>query len=151
MFSGGIPVEMISGLGGMLLGGVLKLMSLSAHNKQMQTQLLMAQVTKEQDGFRSAREGPKRGWQGFAWTRRTIALTTVFSVILLPKIAALMDNPPQVIYAWAEHTSGFLFFPGHTVQHWTMMNGIVITPVDIHMTLAVAGVYLGASIVGNVK
>ena len=146
-----LPVEIITMLGGTLLGGGLKIFGMMMENKKLQTKLMLERFTASEESIGAARDGPKQGWKGFQWTRRVIALSVVFSVIVLPKLAALLPNPPDVVYAWVENQEGILwgFIPGSSIQHWTVMEGIIITPLDIHTVMAVMGLYFGASVVGN--
>jgi len=144
-----IPIELLSMGAGAVTGAVFKLMGMMAANKKLQTNLLLQRFNAEHDARQEVREGPTHGRKGFQWTRRIIALSVVFSVIVLPKIANLINPQSVVVYAWEETTTKFLWFGGNVVQHWTTMNGIVISPVDIHATLAIIGLYFGASIVGS--
>lgn len=88
------------------------------------------------------REGPKRGWKEFQWTRRIIALTIVAMVYVFPKLVYVITGDPT-IYAWSEETGGFLWFDGSTIQHWTVLQGIAITPLDTHSASAIIGLYFG--------
>lgn len=144
-----IPIELLTMGAGAISGAVFKFMGMMAANKRLQTKLLLQRFDAEHKAREEVREGPKHGRTGFQWTRRIIALSVVFSVIVIPKLAAFTNTAPSVVYAWEETTTKFLWFGGNVVQHWTAMNGIVISPVDIHATMAIIGLYFGASIVGS--
>ncbi len=144
-----LPIELISMGAGAVTGAVFKFMGMMADNKRLQTKLLLQRFDANSKVMSAIREGPKNGRAGFQWTRRVIALSVVFSVIVLPKIAAFTSIAPSITYAWEETTTKFLWFGGSVVQNWTTVNGILISPVDIHATLAIIGLYFGASIVGN--
>ena len=82
----------------------------------------------------------------FAWTRRLIALSAVFSIIVLPKLVAVWYPEVGVIVGYTEATGGFwnwLFGPAETVQ-WRTAQGFVITPLDTHIVSAIVGLYFGA-------
>jgi len=144
-----IPIELVSLGVGTVSGAVFKMMGMIASNKRLQTKLLLQRFEAENTARAAIREGPENGRMGFQWTRRIIALSVVFSVIVLPKLAAFTQTAPAITYAWETTTTKFLWFGGNVVQNWTTVNGIIISPVDIHATLAIIGLYFGASIVGN--
>ena len=63
--------------------------------------------------------------KGFAWTRRIIALTSVFAIVLLPKLVAVYYPAVDVTVNWRP---GFLFFlPEREVFEWVTFQGLVIT------------------------
>lgn len=147
-----IPVEILTMGASALLGGVLKVWGMSMESKRLQHQMMMEKFSAGEESLAAAREGPKQGNKSFQWTRRVIALSTVFSVIVLPKLSAFLPYPPSVVYAWGETVgdSWFGLVAGHTVQHWTILeSSIVLTPIDIHATMAVIGLYMGSSVVGS--
>ncbi len=109
----------------------------------MNHQALLEKVGIQQKGYEEARQ---QATPAMAWTRRTIALTATFSVILLPKLAAILTGT-TVVVGWTEMTSGFLFFTdGVETIRWYAMEGLVITPLDTHLMSAIAGLYFGGSI-----
>lgn len=92
---------------------------------------------------RNAIDRSNAGTQTFQFTRRTIALTVVFAVMVLPKLAALGGAPvvvftsgPEVSYLWGLFSSS-----AGTVLY--TVAGVPITPLDTHMAAAVAGLYFG--------
>lgn len=141
-----IPFEMVSLLAGTLVGGLMKLWSLKMQQQSQQTNALMQMAGVQREDRNDA-----RAWQadGVQWTRRVIALSVVLSVIVLPKIMhAFFDVP--IIYGVTEIDKGFLFFTSDTeVVKWVELKGIPITPIDIHTTMAIIGLYFGGSIVGR--
>lgn len=144
-----IPLEIITLIGGGVSGAFFKYLGMSMENKKLQTQLLLDRANVEHEIRKDLMEGPKRGNKEFQWTKRAIALSTVFSVIVLPKIASLLTDAPQVVYGTAIETSAFLWFGSTTAINWTVMNGIPITPVDVHATMCIIGMYFGSSITGS--
>jgi hypothetical protein len=57
--------------------------------KQDQNKMYIAALTEESKIIASAREHGMKDTH-FAWTRRIIALSAIFSIIVLPKVAALV-------------------------------------------------------------
>jgi hypothetical protein len=76
------------------------------------------------------------------WTRRVIALAVIGSIVVLPKIAALIFEVP-IIYAYPELTDGFLWFDGAEITKFQMLRGITILPFETHAVAAVIGLYFG--------
>jgi hypothetical protein len=84
----------------------------------------------------------------FAWTRRLIALSAVFSIIVLPKLVAVWYPEVSVFVGYTEVQSNFFtsFFGGEGTEiiKWQMAQGFVITPLDTHIVSAIVGLYFGA-------
>ena len=142
----GIPFEMITMLGSTVLGGVMSIWSQSIKAKQAQQRMMLERAEVQTAAFREAREYENVGFQ---WTRRIIALTAIFAIIVLPKILPLIDPQAQVIVGYLEFKPGFLFFEGKEVMQWVPMaaRGIVITPLDTNLVAAITGLYFGGSLV----
>ena len=142
----GIPFEMITMLGSTVLGGVMSIWSQSIKAKQAQQKMMLERAEVQTAAFREAREYENVGFQ---WTRRIIALTAIFAIIVLPKILPLIDPQAQVIVGYLEFEPGFLFFEGKEVMQWVPMaaRGIVITPLDTNLVAAITGLYFGGSLV----
>ena len=115
-----------------LIGGVLKMMDAKA---KAQADMLSALN-------RDALARSTAGSESYQFTRRTIALTVTFAVILLPKLAALAGLPvtygsmEEVSYLW-----GLFGNSGGLV--WYTVGGIPITPLDTHAFSAIIGLYFG--------
>ena len=141
-----MPFEMITMLGSTVLGGVMSIWSQSIKAKQAEQKLLIQRADVQMKGFKEAREYENVGFQ---WTRRIIALTAIFAIIVLPKILPLIDPQAQVIVGYLEFKPGFLFFEGKEVMQWVPMaaRGIVITPLDTNLVAAITGLYFGGSLV----
>ena len=142
----GIPFEMITMLGSTVLGGVMSIWSQSIKAKQAEQKMLLQRVEVQTAAFKEAREYENVGFQ---WTRRIIALTAIFAIVVLPKILPLIDPQAQVIVGYLEFKPGFLFFEGKEVMQWIPMaaRGIVITPLDTNLVAAITGLYFGGSLV----
>ena len=142
----GIPFEMITMLGSTVLGGVMSIWSQSIKAKQAEQKMLLQRAEVQTAAFKEAREYENTGFQ---WTRRIIALTAIFAIVVLPKILPLIDPQAQVIVGYLEFNPGFLFFEGKEVMQWIPMaaRGIVITPLDTNLVAAITGLYFGGSLV----
>jgi len=137
---------MITMLGSTILGGVMSIWSQSIKAKQAEQKMLLQRAEVQTAAFKEAREYENVGFQ---WTRRIIALTAIFAIVVLPKILPLIDPQAQVIVGYTEWNPGFLFFEGKDVIKWVPMahRGIVITPLDTNLVAAIVGLYFGGSLV----
>jgi len=127
-----IPLEVLTMGASALIGGVLKIMDArSQANDRM-----LAALNKD------AHDRASLGTEGYRFTRRTIALTVTFAVILLPKLAALSGMP--VTYSSTEEVS-FLWglFGNSGGLVWYTVGGMPITPLDSHAFSAIVGLYFG--------
>ena len=142
----GIPFEMITMLGSTVLGGVMSIWSQNIKAKQAEQKMLLQRAEAQTAAFKEAREYENVGFQ---WTRRIIALTAIFAIVVLPKILPLIDPQAQVIVGYTEWKPGFLFFEGKEVMQWVPMaqRGIIITPLDTNLVAAIIGLYFGGSLV----
>ena len=138
--------EMITMLGSTVLGGLMSIWSQSIKAKQAEQKMLLQRAEVQTAAFKEAREYDNVGFQ---WTRRIIALTAIFAIVVLPKILPLIDPQAQVIVGYTEWNPGFLFFEGKDVIKWVPMahRGIVITPLDTNLVAAIIGLYFGGSLV----
>ena len=141
-----MPFEMITMLGSTVLGGVMSIWSQSIKANQGEQKMLFQRAEAQTAAFREARE---YGNSGFQWTRRIIALTAIFAIVVLPKVLPLIDPQAQVIVGYTEWKPGFLFFEGKDVMQWVPMaqRGIIITPLDTNLVSAIIGLYFGGSLV----
>ena len=141
-----MPFEMITMLGSTVLGGIMSIWSQNIKAKQAEQKMLLARAEVQTAAFKEAREYENVGFQ---WTRRIIALTAIFAIIVLPKILPLVSPDAHVIVGYTEWKPGFLFFEGKDVMNWVPMahKGIVITPLDTNLVSAIIGLYFGGSLV----
>ena len=141
-----MPFEMITMLGSTVLGGIMSIWSQSIKAKQAEQKMLLQRAEVQTAAFKEAREYENVGFQ---WTRRIIALTAVFAIVVLPKILPLVSPDAHVIVGYTEWKPGFLFFEGKDVMQWVPMahKGIVITPLDTNLVSAIIGLYFGGSLV----
>ena len=106
---------------------------------------MLANAQFNADQVNAARDAGKTD-KHFAWTRRIIALSAVFSIIVLPKLVAVWYPDVSVIVGYTEVQGGFLnwlFGPAEATQ-WKYANGFVITPLVTHIVSAIVGLYFGA-------
>jgi|TARA_Y200000002_G_C22591623_1_gene625476 hypothetical protein len=141
-----MPFEMITMLGSTVLGGIMSIWSQSIKAKQAEQKMLLQRAEVQTAAFKEAREYENVGFQ---WTRRIIALTAIFAIVVLPKILPLISPDAHVIVGYTEWKPGFLFFEGKDVMQWVPMahKGIVITPLDTNLVAAIIGLYFGGSLV----
>jgi len=134
----GLPLELITMLFSTVLGGVMSIWGQSNKNKAEHQRALVGAVNQARDHGKTDKH--------FAWTRRIIALSAVFSIIVLPKLVAVWYPDVNVIVGYTEMNGGllnWLFGPAETIQ-WKYAQGFVITPLDTHIVSAIVGLYFGA-------
>ena len=141
---GGLPVEMITMLGSSILGGVMTIWGQSIKAKQAEQKMLLARGKFQMEEIDKARRYENKGFQ---WTRRIIALTAVFFIIVWPKIVPVFFDT-AIFLTWTEFSRGFLFL----IEQKEMLvdrqfAGVVITPMDTHLMSAIVGLYFGGSLV----
>jgi len=141
-----MPFEMITMLGSTVLGGVMSIWSQSIKAKREEQKLLIQRADVQMKGFKEAREYENTGFQ---WTRRIIALTAIFAIIVLPKILPLISPDAHAVVGYTQFKPGFLFFEGKEIMKWVPMDakGIIITPLDTNLVSAIIGLYFGGSLV----
>tara|TARA_Y100000361_G_scaffold55316_1_gene48254 strand:+ start:726 stop:1157 length:432 start_codon:yes stop_codon:yes gene_type:complete len=140
----GIPFEIITMLGSTILGGLMSLWSQSIKAKQAQQAMLMERAKFQAETVKDAREYENVGFQ---WTRRIIALTAIFSIVVFPKVVAVFFPEVSVTVGYTEFRPGFFFVPEKEVMAWKQMYGLVITPLDTNLVGAIVGMYFGGSLV----
>ena len=141
----GLPLELITMLFSTILGGVMSIWGQSIKAKEANNKMLMERANFRKQAVDEARNAGKDD-KHFAWTRRLIALSAVFSIIVLPKLVAVWYPDVGVYVGYTEATGGFLnwlFGPDEAIQ-WKVAQGFVITPLDTHIVSAIVGLYFGA-------
>ena len=140
----GFPFELITMLGSTLISGVMSMISQNLKAKQAQQKMLLARGEFQVEAFKAARE---YGNEGFQWTRRIIAVLSVLSIVVLPKVAVIFFPDLAVTVGYTEFKPGFLFIPEKESMKWIAFNGLVITPLDTNLVSAIIGMYFGGSLV----
>ena len=140
----GFPFEIITMLASTVLGGVMSVWSESRKAKAEAQKLLITRGEFEMKARKAARDVKDKGFQ---WTRRIIALTSVFAIVLLPKLVAVYYPTVDVTVGYTNWNPGFLFFkPGREVFEWITFQGLVITQLDTNLVSAIIGMYFGGSL-----
>jgi len=141
----GFPFEIITMLGSTLLSGLLTVWAESRRAKQEAQKLLIARGKFQMQAIAQARNYENVGFQ---WTRRIIALISVFAIVLLPKLVAVFYPDVGVTVGYTNWRPGFMFFrEGREIWQWVTFQGLVITQLDTNLVSAIIGMYFGGSLV----
>ena len=141
----GFTFEIITMLGSTVLGGVMSIWADSRKAKAEEQQLLITRGKFQLQAVEAARNVKDKGFQ---WTRRIIALTAVFSIVVLPKLVAVFAPDVLVTVGYTEFKPGFLFFTeDREIFKWITFEGLVITQLDTNLVSAIIGMYFGGSLV----
>ena len=139
-----IPAEAITLLGSFALSGLMSLWAKSITAKKQFNSDMLAAATQHTKAVDAARDYGASN-KGFSFTRRTLAISAFFAVIVWPKIVPVLFPEVPVTLGWTQWNPGFLFFGGSEQTVWQTAKGLVITPLDTHIVTAIAGLYFGAS------
>ena len=132
-------------LGSTVLGGVMSVWAESRKAKQDQQKLLITRGEFEMKAIKAARNVKDKGFQ---WTRRIIALSSVFAIVILPKLVAVYYPDVDVTVGYTNFQPGFLFLTeGREIFEWITFQGLVITQLDTNLVSAIIGMYFGGSLV----
>ena len=134
-------------LGSTLLSSLLSIWSQSRKAKEEQQKLL---ITRGEFEMKAKKQSLDHGLKdkGFAWTRRIIALVSVFAIVVLPKLVAVYYPLVDVTVGYTNWNPGFWFFrEGRDVFEWITFQGLVITQLDTNLVSAIIGMYFGGSLV----
>ena len=101
----GLPLELITMLFSTVLGGVMSVIGQNQKNKLEQQKMMLQTASFKADQVNAARDAGKND-KHFAWTRRLIALSAVFSIIVLPKLVAVWY--PCLLYTSPSPRDGLL-------------------------------------------
>ena len=143
----GFPFEIITMLASTILGGLMSVWAESRKAKAEQQKLL---ITRGEFGMKERQKSLDHGLKdkGFAWTRRIIALTSVFAIVLLPKLVAVYYPDVSVTVGYTNWNPGFWFLKeGREIFEWVTFQGLVITQLDTNLVSAIIGMYFGGSLV----
>jgi len=143
----GFPFEIITMLASTVLGGLMSVWAESRKAKAEQQKLL---ITRGEFEMKAREQSLNAGLadKGFAWTRRIIALTSVFAIVLLPKLVAVYYPDVSVTVGYTNWNPGFWFLKeGREIFEWITFKGLVITQLDTNLVSAIIGMYFGGSLV----
>ena len=139
------PFEIITMLGSTLISSMLSLWSQRMKAKQDEQKMLITRGEFQLKAVESARNVQDKGFQ---WTRRIIALSAIFAIIIFPKLVAVYYPDVGVTVGYTVFNPGFLFFTeGREVFEWITFQGLVITQLDTNLVSAIIGMYFGGSLV----
>ena len=139
------PFEIITMLGSTLISSLLSLWSQRMKAKQDEQKMLLQRAEMRMEAVDAARNVENVGFQ---WTRRIIALSSIFAILILPKLVAVYYPDVDVTVGYTVFNPGFLFFTeGREVFEWITFKGLVITQLDTNLVSAIIGMYFGGSLV----
>ena len=139
------PFEIITMLGSTLISSLLSLWSQRMKAKQDEQKMVITRGEFQLKSVESARNVENVGFQ---WTRRIIALSSIFAIVILPKLVAVYYPDVDVTVGYTVFNPGFLFFTdGREVFEWITFKGLVITQLDTNLVSAIIGMYFGGSLV----
>jgi hypothetical protein len=139
------PFEIITMLGSTLISSLLSLWSQRLKAKQDEQKMLITRGEFQLKAVDAARNVDNVGFQ---WTRRIIALSSIFAIVILPKLVAVYYPDVDVTVGYTVFNPGFLFFTdGREVFEWITFQGLVITQLDTNLVSAIIGMYFGGSLV----
>tara|TARA_Y100001968_G_scaffold227808_1_gene210580 strand:+ start:5725 stop:6168 length:444 start_codon:yes stop_codon:yes gene_type:complete len=142
----GFPFEIITMLASTILGGVMSIWAESRKAKAENEKLL---ITRGEFDMKARKQSIEAGQKdkGFAWTRRIIALSSVFAIVVFPKLVAVYYPDVLVTVGYTQWNPGFLFFTeGREIFEWITFEGLVITQLDTNLVSAIIGMYFGGSL-----
>jgi len=132
-------------LGSTLISSLLSLWSQRLKAKQDEQKMLITRGEFQLKAVDAARNVDNVGFQ---WTRRIIALSSIFAIVILPKLVAVYYPDVDVTVGYTLFQPGFLFFTdGREVFQWVTFQGLVITQLDTNLVSAIIGMYFGGSLV----
>ena len=139
------PFEIITMLGSTLISSLLSLWSQRLKAKQDEQKMLITRGEFQLKAVDAARNVENVGFQ---WTRRIIALSSIFAIVILPKLVAVYYPDVDVTVGYTLFQPGFLFFTdSREVFEWITFQGLVITQLDTNLVSAIIGMYFGGSLV----
>ena len=139
------PFEIITMLGSTLISSLLSLWSQRMKAKQDEQKMLITRGEFQLKAVDAARNVENAGFQ---WTRRIIALSSIFAIVILPKLVAVYYPDVHVTVGYTVFNPGFLFFTdAREVFEWITFKGLVITQLDTNLVSAIIGMYFGGSLV----
>jgi len=142
----GFPFEIITMLASTVLGGLMSVWAESRKAKAEAQKLLIARGEFEMKARKQSIEAGQAD-KGFAWTRRIIALTSIFAIVVFPKLVAVYYPDVAVTIGYTNWNPGFMFFrEGREVFEWITFQGLVITQLDTNLVSAIIGMYFGGSL-----
>jgi len=141
----GFPFEIITMLASTVLGGLMSIWAESRKAKMENEKLLITRGEFNLKATKAARDHGLKD-KGFAWTRRIIALSSVFAIVVFPKLVAVYYPEVAVTVGYTQWNPGGLFRAGREMFEWITFKGLVITQLDTNLVSAIIGMYFGGSL-----
>lgn len=143
-----ILMDLLPLIGGGVFGAAVKLFSMSMQNKADTHKQLIGALQAQQGAYTSVNTHAAEN-KGFAWTRRIIALSITFVVVVLA-----FWGGDRTVNVMQELTTGGSYLFGlidtrQTTQEWIQLNGAVVLPAIVPSFKVIIGAYFGASIAGS--
>ena len=128
-----------------MLSSLLSIWAQSRKAKDDQQKLLITRGEFEMKAVKAARQVKDKGFQ---WTRRIIALSAIFAIVVLPKLVAVYYPDVDVTVGYTNWKPGFWFLVEARERfEWITFQGLVITQLDTNLVSAIIGMYFGGSLV----
>lgn len=138
-----IPFELMTMLGGSVVGFVFRFIAERAKDRQSQFQMMMSRYAAEEGGRDSAIK--RVPLDAGKWVRRIIVVSVLFGVILAPFILSILGY--STVAEVQEEKAEFLFglFGGGSEKTFVEIQGYLIIP-EVRQTLsAIVGFYFGSA------
>lgn len=133
-----MTTELISMLGGGLMGFIFRYMGMVSENQQKTTELLLKkQAMADDSADRASLRGNHIG-------RRVLVFTVLFTLAIAPFIGAFLD-----VNTWVESERAPWDVLGIFTGGWEKLQGIVLLPELRAAMLAAVGFYLGGSAIAR--
>jgi len=145
-----IPAEILTGGAAVIGSFFMKAVGVWMQNKAEERKMLLANRGMDIEEHKTLLQVPK----GIAITRRIIALSIVFGVLILPKIVWWLSGGQVPVYipsADAESTSILfgVFSSTATVSGTQLFYGLPVFAWEGHALMAVVGFYFGDRLAGK--
>ena len=136
-----MTIELITALGGSVAGYVMKLISI--RSQQQHELMRMALDNREQADSSSNQAAARVGIDAGRFVRRTIVLSVLFGVVLLPILAPLLGLPVVVEGEEAGRSWLFGLIEEETRVVFHEIRGVLLLPELRQVFLALASFYFG--------
>ena len=140
----GVPLEVITLVGGSIAGFVFKYMAERAKDRQEQFKMLIKRTKAQEDAHNAAAQ--RVPIDGGKWIRRIIVCTILFGVVLAPFILALIGIPTIVEITEESRSLFWGLIGGGTHVKFIELPGYILIP-EVRQTLTtIVGFYFGAAV-----
>lgn len=145
-----IPLELLTGGVSVVGSFVMKAAGIWMQNKAEERKMLLANRGLDMEEHKALIQAPK----GVALTRRIIALTIVFGVLILPKLVWWLSAGQVPVYLPTIDESSTdvlfgIFYSKETTNIMEHLFGLPIFAWEGHAMMAVVGFYFGDRLAGK--